>query len=495
MSRPTIPTKRSADAQEAAWIADEDRFVLQQAKKKAAIRVKGDRAQPIDQLAVTLTVIDPDRNPLDDEVGEADLDLVDPESVFEGLDDVQLSGLEKGIDTYVTLESSRSNLDYWNMMKTICKDRRKKESQPSARGLGSVAQDLDKLLGPKNLGELEKLEKQIRAKLSSDEPIDTDYWEHLLNSLLTYKARAKLRKVSQSILESRIGGLRKQQAAEAAALRSRLEARLQSSGRLDPQSRDGVEASTIERIRHAQDPEPLLRLRPEDKLLESMSEKEFAQRVSDDRGKVLRMEYVPSRKRTPEYPGPIRLAPAAKRLRVDNGTSSSSKDTAFDREVARGLGENEEMFTQEEDVVTKNKHLWAEQHRPRKPKYFNRVQLGYEWNKYNQTHYDHENPPPKVVQGYKFNIFYPELVDKTKAPTYRIEREYGRRRGETFAPAGEDDTCLIRFVAGTPYEDIAFRVVDKEWDYSAKRERGFRSSFDKGILQLHFQFKKIYYRK
>ena len=37
---------------------------------------------------------------------------------------------------------------------------------------------------------------------------------------------------------------------------------------------------------------------------------------------------------------------------------------------------------------------------------------GYEWNKYNQTHYDSDNPPPKVVQGYKFNLFYPDLIDK-----------------------------------------------------------------------------------
>lgn len=56
---------------------------------------------------------------------------------------------------------------------------------------------------------------------------------------------------------------------------------------------------------------------------------------------------------------------------------------------------------------------------PRKPKYFNRIHTGYEWNKYNQTHYDTENPPPKVVQGYKFNIFYPDLLDRSKAPTYR----------------------------------------------------------------------------
>lgn len=29
---------------------------------------------------------------------------------------------------------------------------------------------------------------------------------------------------------------------------------------------------------------------------------------------------------------------------------------------------------------------------------------GFEWNKYNQTHYDVDNPPPKIVQGYKFNV-------------------------------------------------------------------------------------------
>ncbi|KAF7191108.1 hypothetical protein HII31_07623 [Pseudocercospora fuligena] len=490
MSRSTVPSKRSADAQEAAWVADEDRFVLQQAKKKAAIRVKGGRAQPVDWLAVTLAVIDPERNPLDDEIDADDLDLSAPETVFEGLDDAQLAELGKAIDTYLTLESSKSNHEYWNMMKTICNDRRKTSSdgQNTARGVSSVAADLDKLLGPKSLEELEKLEKQIRAKLASNEPIDTDYWDHLLKSLLTYKARAKLRKVSESILDARSGGLRKQQAAEAMALKSRLEARLQTqSNTLSGEtSQNHTGASDLDR--HPLDPEPLLRLRSEDKSLPSMTSVEFAQSITEDRRRILKVGFVPHRKR----PGENGSEPVAKRSRTDGGDSTQS---AFDREVARGLGENEELFTQEEEVVTKNRAQWAQQYRPRKPKYFNRVSLGYEWNKYNQTHYDHDNPPPKVVQGYKFNIFYPDLVDKTKAPTYRIERENGRKRGQTFAPAGEDDTCLIRFVAGAPYEDIAFRIVDKEWDYSAKRERGFKSSFDKGILQLHFQFKKIYYRK
>lgn len=163
---------------------------------------------------------------------------------------------------------------------------------------------------------------------------------------------------------------------------------------------------------------------------------------------------------------------------VEKEDYSKATMALYEREVARGVEEGEEVFTAEEEVATSTPQ-WADSYKPRKPRYFNRVQMGYEWNKYNQTHYDHDNPPPKVVQGYKFNIFYPDLIDKAKAPTYKIERENGRKKGQSFAPAGEDDTCLIRFIAGPPYEDIAFRIIDKEWDYSAKRERGFKSSFDK----------------
>ncbi|KAK5122895.1 hypothetical protein LTR85_003460 [Meristemomyces frigidus] len=505
MSRSAIPSKRPAsDAQEAAWVADEDRFVLQQAKKKAAIRVKGGRAQPIDWLAVTLAVIDPDRNPLDDEVDTEDLDLAEPESVFEGLSDARLQELERRIDTYLALEKSRSNQEYWTTMKTICQDRRQQSqsTQPSARGVSSVAGDLDKLLGPKSLEELEKLEKQIKSKLASNEPIDTDYWEHLLRSLLTYKARAKLRRVSQAVVGSRVEGLRKQQAEEAATLKARLDrnVREQNAGGVDGQEQDSKKKADGEADgRHPLDAEPLLRLRPEDKTLESMTEQELADKLAQDRQRVAKQGYIPTHTTKRPGSGSTALEPSAKRKRTSQHQPAeppgSTTLTAFDREVARGLHDNEEIFTAEQPVTTKNLSLWSSQYTPRKPRYFARVVTGYEWNKYNQTHYDHDNPPPKVVQGYKFTVFYPDLVDVTRAPTYRIERVDGRRRGETWAKAGEEDMCVLRFVAGPPYEDVAFRVVDREWDYSAKRERGFRSSFDRGILQLYFGFKKIYYRK
>ncbi|KAL2801364.1 mid region of cactin-domain-containing protein [Aspergillus keveii] len=481
------------------WVAQEDIFVLKQAKKKAEIRVKEGRAKPIDWLTVMLRVIDPTRNPLDDEIADSELDLIDPEGVFEGLSKSQLGDLEKDIDIFLGLESNSQNRDYWKTMKVICKDRQK-VTAPEGRALNSVAADINKLLSPKSYEQLQALEGQVRKKLESNEPIDTDYWEELLRSLTVWKARAKLKNVYQAVIDERVRNLRQQQREEAESVRSKL-------APLAPMLRGGdiAQATAInpEEFRGL-DPDPLLQIRPEDKIYEVLDEEVFLDQVARERQKILKMGYVPIRQRQAEKatvpvtstPGNAPVASNSTRFSsIPNEDFSQATKALYERELAKGVSENEEIFTGEESVSTGTQPQWANKYRPRKPRYFNRVQMGYEWNKYNQTHYDHDNPPPKVVQGYKFNIFYPDLIDKTKAPTYRIEREHGRKRGQSFAAAGEEDTCLIRFMAGPPYEDIAFRIVDKEWDYSAKRERGFKSTFEKGILQLHFQFKRIYYRK
>ncbi|PWY73800.1 hypothetical protein BO94DRAFT_559790 [Aspergillus sclerotioniger CBS 115572] len=486
------------DEQVREWVAQEDIFVLKQAKKKAEIRVKEGRAKPIDWLTVTLRVIDPTRNPLDDEIADSELDLVDPDGVFEGLSQTQLLDLEKDIDTFLSLERNSQNRDFWKTMKVICRDRQKLTA-PEGRALSSVATDINRLLSPKTYEQLQALEIQVRNKLDSNEPIDTDYWEELLRSLTVWKARAKLKKVYQAVIDERVRGLRQQQCDEAASVRAKLAPLAPDIQAIpdDGESADGGEYRGL-------DPDPLLQIRPEDKVLEIVDETAFLNQVARERQKILKMGFVPLRQRQAEKPSVVTtnqatnapIATASTRFSlIPNEDFSQATKALYERELAKGVNENEEIFTGEESVSTGSQPQWASKYRPRKPRYFNRVQMGYEWNKYNQTHYDHDNPPPKVVQGYKFNIFYPDLIDEAKAPTYRIEREHGRKRGQSFAAAGEEDTCLIRFMAGPPYEDIAFRIVDKEWDYSAKRERGFKSTFDKGILQLHFQFKRIYYRK
>ena len=251
------------------WVAQEDDFVLKQAKKKAEIRVKEGRAKPIDWLAITLRVVDPTRNLLDDEVEEKDLDFVDPDSVFDGLSKTQLFDLRKEIDTYMNLETNKKNRDYWRTMQIICKDRQKRlrATGPEGRAVSSVSSDIDRLLGPKSYEQLEVLEEQVRTKLDSDEPIDTDYWQQLLDSLLVYKAKAKIKKVYQDVLHSRLMQLREENQRKAEQAQQRLASSgVQSSGQTKP-------------IRQLE-PEPLLEITSKDKTLEILDEDTFLQNVT-----------------------------------------------------------------------------------------------------------------------------------------------------------------------------------------------------------------------
>ena len=143
------------------------------------------------------------------------------------------------------------------------------------------------------------------------------------------------------------------------------------------------------------------------------------------------------------------------------------------------VGANERVFN--ECVEVNANYDWSSKYKPIKPRYSNKVKMGFDWNRHNQAHYTSDNLPPKTIQGYRFNIFYPYLVDKTKTPQYKIER------------CNTPDTCILRFHSGAPYEDIAFKIKNREWDMSEKS--GFKNIFDKGILRLYFKFKRFKYKR
>jgi len=143
------------------------------------------------------------------------------------------------------------------------------------------------------------------------------------------------------------------------------------------------------------------------------------------------------------------------------------------------VGANERVFN--ECVEVDANYDWSSKYKPIKPRYSNKVKMGFDWNRHNQAHYTSDNLPPKTIQGYRFNIFYPYLVDKTKTPQYKIER------------CNTPDTCILRFHSGAPYEDIAFKIKNREWDMSEKS--GFKNIFDKGILRLYFKFKRFKYKR
>jgi hypothetical protein len=167
---------------------------------------------------------------------------------------------------------------------------------------------------------------------------------------------------------------------------------------------------------------------------------------------------------------------------INQHDGDENKDEIYMRREARMGMNNDEAVFSVETKLDSQVYLWSDKYRPRKPRYFNRVHTGFEWNKYNQTHYDMDNPPPKIVQGYKFNIFYPDLIDKQSTPQYFL------------TPCNDNgDFGTLRFHAGPPYEDIAFKIVNREWEFSYKR--GFRCQFHNNIFQLWFHFKRYRYRR
>jgi len=140
--------------------------------------------------------------------------------------------------------------------------------------MSSVTPEIDRLLGPKTHEQLETLEKQVKAKLRSNDDIDVDYWENLLKSLSIYKAKARLRQVSKSVLGARLDTLRQQQEQDAMALRNKVRESLKSSSLAAPE--DQVSPTQISA---PLDPEPLLRLNPEDKTLNSLEEDDFKHKL------------------------------------------------------------------------------------------------------------------------------------------------------------------------------------------------------------------------
>lgn len=70
------------------------------------------------------------------------------------------------------------------------------------------------------------------------------------------------------------------------------------------------------------------------------------------------------------------------------GNVDLASEALYRAEAERELDEEEELFNLEENITRTTSYNWEDKYRPRKPRYFNRVHTGYEWNKYNQTHYE-----------------------------------------------------------------------------------------------------------
>jgi hypothetical protein len=74
----------------------------------------------------------------------------------------------------------------------VCKDRIERNRQRQQMGVEAAAvveSDIANLLAGKSYEHLVTLQRQIQAKLASNEPLDVEYWEGLLKKVLVYKAQ------------------------------------------------------------------------------------------------------------------------------------------------------------------------------------------------------------------------------------------------------------------------------------------------------------------
>ncbi|XP_065132848.1 splicing factor Cactin isoform X1 [Paramisgurnus dabryanus] len=500
------------------WAEQEDNFHLHQAKLRSKIRIRDGRAKPIDLLAKYISAEDDDLS----------VEMHEPYTFLNGLTATDMEDLLEDIKIYMELEQGK-NVDFWRDMTTITEDEISKLRKLEASGKGpgdrregintSVSTDVQTIFKGKTYSQLQALYMNIENKIQAGgSNLDIGYWESLLQQVRVYMARARLRERHQDVLRQKLFKLKREQGVESEPLfpiikeesenERPITGRAESSDEEAGSSRQGASRTTED----AERPDKGEGKRTKNTAGEEGERSEEKKKDGEDGGEekeeapeaVLTEEdliqqsqaeydsgrYSPTLLQPSELPLDThiidveedmqRLVLARRQLAVTGDANESAED-AFVRRAKEGMSSDEAQFSVEMPLTGKM-YLWADKYRPRKPRFFNRVHTGFEWNKYNQTHYDFDNPPPKIVQGYKFNIFYPDLIDKRSTPQYFLE------------PCPDNkDFGILRFHAGPPYEDIAFKIVNREWEYSHRH--GFRCQFANGIFQLWFHFKRYRYRR
>ncbi len=403
------------------WEEKERLFHLSQAYQKSYMRIKEGRARVLNALALVtlrITLLE------EKEIFENEVLLLEageqPSVICKRLGESERSELDKELqDSFLAYELDRDVLRFWDALKIYLTELRNSELKRQSSSLQPVKEEINAIFAGKSHAKLLELQKGIQNKLATQTDIDTDYWTGLLNELKGLLVQSKL--------DETYAGLR-------------------------------------------------------EKLVKEANDKNFP--VKTFKFADLAHGKVYFGKEEPALVNESRKVEEDEPSKVTNWDQSAAALALWEAEKTRNVGKDELPFNAEAEDIEK-KTAWLQnfpQIRPRKPRFFNRVRMNYEWNKYNQTHYDTANPPPKIVQGFRFNVFYPDLKDPSKTPNYVREPDPNSAENE-----------IVRFIAGAPYEDVVFRIPKEEWDMSSRH--GFKCIFERNALRLHFWLRSQRYRR
>lgn len=364
--------------------------------------------------------------------------ITDPLTLLNGLSEEDLTQLLHDAEGYLEIERKKngSYLQFWEALIHVVNAERKNRTRKETTLHKSVVVEVQRLFSQKSSTELLELRNDIRKSIREGQRSDIEYWELMEKEVGVEYSRAIIREVYQDLLSKQIDALTKLR--EIALKRS------------------------------------------QDEQAEARNDDDHGRRKRPREGVDYRFVNNPVEKGTLQSTDDLDTTQLPPQV-IEPFANHPSTNVRFMRYEDEEFEEMEELMQQRDEIALPGStYSWQDKYRPRKPRYFNSVKTGYDWNKYNKTHYDHDNPPPKTIQGYKFNIFYPDLIDPHDTPRYFLEA------------ADEREFAIIRFHAGPPYEDVAFKILNQEWDIG--RKAGFKCIFERGVLQLHFNFKRHHYR-
>lgn len=494
--------KRRLEAQMEAGDVEmsEEEFQLRQATKRAQIRAALGKARPVDRLYLTVHSEDKSDNKYErDQVVPTHMWYnEDPAFVVERCSPNELVEVVKSIQGFALADANdREKNEFWENLLTICKDKEERLENEARGGIpdaddsgGAVnaraRNEALKLFESKSIPELEKLHVQIAGKLSS--AVNYEYWNFLYRKLRIFLAKAKVREFYSALLER----LRKTVPDASVEGTFAKESKAQQGVKMEDRAREDANDNDESGYESGMSPELVEEGEEGEEIVDA---EEDANELARTRKEITEREARVLSSRPELFSETVSIVPEVNANVTDaNGlqgltasvaaTGWMTEDQMYNIEAARGMEEDESVFNSTVTLSADQQvQLWHDKFRPRKPRFFNRIHAGFAWSKYNRAHYDPDNPPPKVVQGYKFNVFYPDLIDKTQVPSFFVEKD----------PENPEDFCILRIHAGPPYEDIAFRIVNREWEMSF--HKGFKCVFDRGVFHLWFNFKKYRYRR
>ncbi|CEF68275.1 Cactin [Strongyloides ratti] len=448
---------------------EEEKFALKQARLRLMTRLQNGNPCPIDYLARLIFWDQRDFEELDITTFQ------DPMGVLKNLNIDQLEDVIEDVKICKLIDNNENPV-YWNDIDVVAKHFLKKNTTNEENINDVVQKNIISTFSDKNLKQLLEMEKQLTKKVQDKNCTNPDFWYTVIGRLNYSIAKLRLKDIYTSIMKKQVEKIKKIQENE---LCKDEDAEINMS--------EVLSNLTFAEVHQLNEKIPF----------------DITELIGEDKDKVNRLWKVLNRKQTlfaaiklyelynfqPCVVNELSVIPNIPVIEENKFYDEiKSKQKVQSSINENNMSNNEDFEVKDEDfddeIDLGNKAIsWTDKSvQAKKPKYTNIVRTGYDWNRYNRTHFTFEDPPPKIVQGYRFTIMYDELLDPTKTPQFTVVPD-----------PNDEEFATITFKAGPPYMDIAFKIVNREWQVLHKK--GFEAKFSKGIFRLSFFFKKYRYRR